>query len=122
MEIRHFGIVHAIKMVAGEDQNMLGSGGLDIEVGSRTAASAVPWYQSADCSVCSAAQDLDPAGMEGVEDVGLRDVAVKGNGIELSQDGDTKDLGVDAVTDRDVDQAILTGDRHGGLERIFVSG
>ena len=51
-------------------------------------ASAVPWYQSVVVRVCFGRPDLHPAGVEDVEVIGLGDVAVQGDGIELGEDGD----------------------------------
>src|SRR6185503_21377830 len=52
---------------------------------------------------------------EQIHPVGLSDVPVERRGVELGQNEDSADVGVQAVADRNVDQAIFAGDRHGGL-------
>ncbi len=57
-------------------------------------------------------QDLDVAAGEGVETVGAADVPVQRHRVELGQHVHPFHAGVDGVGDRDVDQAVLAGDRH----------
>ena len=59
---------------------------------------------------------------EDVEAVGLRDVAVQALAVELGEDEDPVDAGVQAVADRDVDQPELAADRHRRLGPVRVSG
>ena len=53
--------------------------------------------------------------VEHVELVGVGDVPVQADGQELRQDVDAVEAAVDAVADRDVDEAVLAGDRDGRL-------
>src|SRR5205085_5716272 len=64
-------------------------------------------------------EDLDEAAVEHVELVGVADVLVQADGEELREDVDAVEVAVDAVGDRDVDQAVLAGDGHGGLGTVF---
>ncbi len=73
----------------------------------------MPWYQSADSRCLLGSQDLHKPGMEIIEVVGLVDVTVQGMGIELGQDIDAVDTGIDAVADGDVDQPVFSSDGHG---------
>ena len=63
-------------------------------------------------------EDLDEAAVEAVEVVGVADVLVQADGLELREDEDPVDAAVDAVGDRDVDEAIFAGERHGGLGAV----
>jgi hypothetical protein len=42
-------------------------------------------------------------------------VAVEGGGVELGEDEDALDTRMQAVADRNIDQAVLAADRHGRL-------
>jgi hypothetical protein len=56
-------------------------------------------------------QDFDEALAEQIHPVGLPDMPVERRGVELRQDEDAPDIGVQAIADRDVDEAVLAGDR-----------
>src|SRR5690606_22118894 len=59
--------------------------------------------------------DLHPAGVEGIEHISLGYVPVERNRVELRQHRNAKNVGVNAVADGDVNQAVLPGDRHRGF-------
>ena len=82
----------------------------------------MPWYQSRVLEGLLGGEDLDEALAEGVEPVGVGDVAVEGGGVELGEDVDLPQAGVEAVGDGDVDQAVLAAEGHRGLRRALVSG
>src|SRR5579884_3694551 len=58
---------------------------------------------------------LDEPAAEMVELVRLRDVAMQGSGVELRQQINAAQAGIDAVGDRDVHKAIFAGERHSGF-------
>ena len=60
-------------------------------------------------------EDVHEAAREHVEPVGLRDVPVQALAVELGEDVDAVDAGVQAVADRHVDQAEAAAHRHRGL-------
>ena len=64
-------------------------------------------------------QDFDEAAGEMVELVGLRNVAMQRGRVELRQQINASQAGIDAVGNRDVDQPIFAGERHGGLGAFF---
>ena len=64
-------------------------------------------------------EDFDEAAGEVVELVGLRDVPVQRGGVELGEQVDAPQAGVDAVGDGDIDQAILAGQRHRRLGALL---
>ena len=53
--------------------------------------------------------------MEAIKIVGTGDVPMEGNGIKLGQDGNSENIGVDAVADGDIDQPIFSGNRDSGF-------
>jgi hypothetical protein len=57
-----------------------------------------------------------------IELVRLRNVPVQGGGIELSQKINPPQSGVDAVGNRDVNDAIFAGQRNGRLGALFGQG
>jgi len=64
-------------------------------------------------------QNIHKTFSKNVEFVGQIDVAVQGRGIELRQDEDALDVGVEAVGDGHVDQPVFAGDGDGGFRPIF---
>ena len=64
-------------------------------------------------------EDFHEAGGELVELVGARNVAVQRGGIELRQNVNAPEAGVDAVGNRDVHDAVFAGERHGGLGAVL---
>ena len=111
-------VVHAVELVAGEDEHLVvvalgdvaevladGVGGALVPVGGLVGLLG--------------GEDLDEAAVEHVELVGVADVLVQADGQELREDVDAVEVAVDAVGDRDVDQAVLAGDGHGGLGAVF---
>jgi len=64
-------------------------------------------------------QNLDETLGEEIHAIRLRNVPVEGRRIELRQDEDPADIGVQAIADGDVDQAILPSDRNGGLRPVL---
>ena len=119
VRLEHVGEVHAVELVAGEDQHVVdarlrevaqvlahGVGGALVPVG----ALAVGLLGG---------QDLDEAAAEVVEAVRAADVPVQADRDELREHVDAVQPAVDAVGDRDVDQPVLAGQRHGRLGAIL---
>ena len=67
-------------------------------------------------------QDLHEAGREVVEPVAVLDVAVQRAAVELGQDEDAAQIGVEAVADGDVHQPVLPAQGNGGLGPILGEG
>src|SRR5262249_18791407 len=63
--------------------------------------------------------DLDETGRELIEAIALLDVAVQRTRVELSEDEDPSNVGVDAVADGNVHQAILAAQRDRRLGPIL---
>ena len=64
-------------------------------------------------------EDFHKAARELVEFVRARNVPVQRRGIELRQNVNAPEAGVDAVGDRDVHEAVFSGERHGGFGAVF---
>jgi hypothetical protein len=60
-------------------------------------------------------QDFNKAVAERVENIRIGDVIVQGGGVELGQDIDLPDTAVDTVGDGNVHQTILTSEGYGRL-------
>ena len=60
-------------------------------------------------------QNIHEAAAEHVELVGLDDMLVQRGGIELSQDEYLVHIGIQTVADRDINDPVLAGQRHGRL-------
>ncbi len=116
--IQHGRVVHAIQMIAGEDQDMARSRGLDLEelLAHRVRRAFVPALA---IGRLLGREDLHITRVEGVELVRRRDMAMQGDGVVLRQQMHAEDSGIDAVADGDIDQAILARDGHGGLGTHF---
>ena len=66
--------------------------------------------------------DFHEAGGKLVELVRPRNVAVERGGIELGQDVDAAEPGIDAVGNRDVDNPVFAGQRHGRFGAVLGQG
>src|SRR4029450_6039331 len=60
-------------------------------------------------------EDLDEALGELVQPVGQADVTIERRRVELRQDEDSPELGVQATADRNIDETVLAADRHSRL-------
>jgi hypothetical protein len=63
--------------------------------------------------------DTDMALTELVETVGVVYMLMQGDAVELGQEIDTPETGVDAVGDRHVHEPVLARERHGGLGPVL---
>ena len=113
--------VHQVELVAGEDQDL---GAASARAAGRGLAHGVgrALVPVAVVDRLLGGQDVDEAAAEGVEAVGLGDVAVQARAVELGDDEDAVDAGVQAVADRDVDEPELAAHRHRRLGAVLVSG
>jgi len=67
-------------------------------------------------------QDLHEARREVVEPIALLDVTMQRAAVELGQDEDAAEIGVEAVADRDVHQPILPPEGNGRLGAVLGEG
>ena len=120
--LQHEGVVHLVDVVAGEDDDVLGlfgADGVDVLVDG-VGGALVPGLGDA----LHGREDLDELA-ELVGDDGapaLADVAVERERLVLGEDVDVAQVGVDAVGEGDVDDAVLAGEGHGRLGAIAGEG
>jgi hypothetical protein len=109
--------VHQVELVAREDQDLVG---VLLEQPGEGLAHGVgrPLEPVAIVQRLLGGQNVDVAVAEGAEAVGLVDVAVEAGAVELGDDEDPVDPRVQAVADRDVDEAELPAHRHGRLRAV----
>ena len=118
VRVDELGVVHAIELIAGEDQVVVGlvpgkvPRGLPDRVGRALEPVRV-------VGRLFGGENLDEALVEDVHPVGLSDVPVERRRVELRQHEDPPDVGVQAVADRDVDQPVLAANRHGGFRALL---
>src|SRR5581483_1168789 len=101
--------VHAVELIAGEDQDV-GRPVLDDVADLLADGVGGPLVPVGGLVGLLGGEDLDEAAAEGVKLVGVGDVAVQADAEELCQDVDAIQTAVDAIADRDVDEAVLAGD------------
>ena len=114
VRVDQLGEVHAVDVVAGEDQVVLG---VDVAEVPRGLAHGVgralkPLFAF---RRLLGREHLDEAAGKHIHAVRLRDVPVERRRVELRQHVDPLEAGVQAVAERDVDQPVLAADRHRGL-------
>ena len=112
VRLEHFAEIHAIELVAREDQHVVDARLLDVPqvlphgVGGALVPVGVVLR-------LLGGEDFDEAAVEGVEDIRAADMLVQAGGIELRQHVDAVQAAVDAVGDGDVDEPILSGHGNG---------
>ncbi len=120
--LHHEGVVHLVDVVAGEDEDvlgLLGADGVDVLVDG-VGGALVPGLGDA----LHGREDFNKLA-EFVGDDGapaLADVAVEGERLVLGEDVDVAEVGVDAVGESDVDDAVLAGEGYGRLGAIAGEG
>ena len=114
VRVDHLVVVHPVEMIAGENQVVVGVVAREVprRLPHGVGGALIPVRI---VRRLLGGQDLDEALAEQVHPVGLGDVPVERRRVELRQHEDAADVRVQAVADRDVDQPVLAGDRHGRL-------
>ena len=79
----------------------------------------MPWYQAIAARRLLRRHDLHEAAGEIVELVALLDVPMQRRAVELREKEDALEPGVDAIADRNIDDAIFARERHGRLRAIL---
>ena len=110
----HFGKIHAVELIAREDQHVVDFGLLQVAqvLPDGVGGSLIPVgvFQR-----LLGGQDFDESFAELIEGVGAANVAMQAGRIELGQHVDPVHAAVDAVRQRNIDQAVFAGERHGWL-------
>ena len=111
VEPGHGIIIHAVKMVASQDEHIFCPGGDDFkELFSNCICRPLVPVGGFCGLLCS--PNLHPSGMEIIKLVGPGDMPVQRNRIKLGQHSYVIDLRVDAIADGDIDQPVFSCDRH----------
>ncbi len=110
--------VHAVQLIAGQDQNVVAGIFLDVTdlLAHGVGGALVPVGLLIGLL---SGQDLDEAAAERVELVRVGQVPVQANAQELGQHVNAVEAAVDAITNRDVDETIFAGDGHGRFAPQF---
>ena len=114
MRLQHLAIVHLVQLVARQDQDVARVVAAHV---TQTLADGVGGALEPVVALLGllGGQDRHEPIREDVELVGAADVLVQALGVELRQHENPADVGVQAVRDGDVDQAVLAGDGDGRL-------
>ena len=121
MRREHVAEVHAVELIAREDQHVLDAGLREVaQVLAHGVGRALVPVALVVVFVhrLLGGEDFDEAAAEVVEAVGAADVAVQAHRLKLREHVDPVHAAVDAVRQRNVDQPILAGQRHGRLRAI----
>jgi hypothetical protein len=104
-------IVHAVQVIAGQDEHVLWFAAANA-VDLTAHRVGCPLAPTCACRRFIGCQDLDRAAGKDVKLVGAVHVAMERSRERLGQDKDARNARVDTVADRDVDQAELAADGH----------
>ena len=109
----HVAKVHSVELVARKDQHVFDPIFLEVDqiLADRVGSPLIPIGSLLDGLLRR--QQFDETAAEMIERVGLPQMPMQTLGQELSQDVSPIQSAVDAVADRDVDQAVLGRQRHG---------
>src|SRR5690349_13851675 len=118
MALEKVSIVHAIKMIAGENQQRVDAPVSDVRQHlSHGVGSTLKPLRTFGSLLCC--EYLDKAIRELRDAIRLRDVPVERSGVVLRQDERAQDVGVDAIGKRDIDETILAADRHSRFRSLL---
>ena len=122
MRLDHVAIVHAVQLIAGQDQDVVDAGLIEVleVLPHGVGGSLVPVRPRLHRLLSR--QQLDKAAVERVEAVRLPNVPMQADRHELRQHIDAIHAAVDAVRQRNVDQPILRRQRHGRLRAVLGQG
>ncbi len=116
-----FAVVHAVELIAAEDHVVFVRMLEEIaEVLAHGVGGALIPARIRRCLLSG--EDFDERVREGVELVAQVDVAVQRHGVELREDVDVPQAGVDAVRDRNIDDTIFSAERDGGFSAFLGEG
>ena len=114
MCIDHLEIVHAVEVIAREDQVIARIVACEMARGLPHGVRG-PLVPMRVVGRLLGREDLHEAVAEEIHPIRLTDVPVERGRVELREHEDPSDLGVQAVADGNVDEAVFAADRHGRL-------
>jgi len=118
MELGHGSVIHAVEVIARQDEHIFGAGGANfVELLAHGIGSALVPVFAGDGLLRR--PDLHPAEVEGIKLVGAGDMPVQRHRVELRQHGNVEDARVDAVADGNINEPVLARNWHGRLRAHF---
>jgi len=110
-------VVHAIELVAAENEEVIEIVVEEVNeiFANRVRRALIPGGVG---ESLFSREDFDKAAGELIELIRLRNVPVQRRGIELGQEINALETGVDAIGNRDVDKAIFAAERDGGFTAV----
>ncbi len=118
MKSRHFRIIHTVKVISSQNKYKRHTGGFNFEklfahCIRRTLIPGVAFFG------LFSRPDLYISAMESIKIIGIGDVAMQRNRIELSKHGNFIDPGINTIADGDIDQAIFSGKRNSRFRTLL---
>ena len=102
--------IHPVELVAGKDQDQVVGKGAEVdEVAAHRVRRPLVPVQAAFGLLRR--QDVHKPAAEGIEIVGVLEMPVERGGVELGQQEDPVDVGIDAIADRDVHEPVFPRER-----------
>jgi len=114
--IKHLGVIHLVDVIAGEDENELGplaTDGVDVLVHG-VGRALIPLLRDAHLR----GKDFDVIAEAGERRPARANVTVQTEGLVLGENKNATKIRIDAVRERDVDDAVESAERNGGLGAI----
>ncbi len=110
--------IHLVELVAGKNEDQPVRIGIQVHeiLPHRVGRALIPVHAA---RALFRGQDLHEPGREGVEPVALLDVPVEGAAVELGEQEDPAQVGIEAVADGDVHQPVLARQGHGRLGPVL---
>jgi len=111
-------VIHPVKLVAAQDEHVVESIGSEMPqvLSNRVGGALIPGFVG---QSLFGREDLHESAGEMIEFVGLGDVAMERGRVKLSQQEHAQKSGIDAIGDGDIDEAILSPDRHSWFSAVF---
>ena len=118
MKLHEMVIIHLIEVIAGQNQHEFGFGRENFAqlLADGVRRALIPRMAG---HGLLRGQNIHPAIREHVAPVSALNVAMQRDGIELRENGDFFDAGVQAIAERNVNQPVFSGQRHGRFRAHF---
>ena len=118
MSLQHLLEIHPVKLVAGQNQHVIHVRLLDVSqlLPDGVGGSLIPGFFVVGL-LCG--QDFDEPVAETIKPIRLSNVPMQADGHELRQHVDLVHPTVQAVGNRDIDQAVIPGQWHSRLRAVF---
>ncbi len=110
--------IHLVELVARKNEDQAVRIGIQVQeiLPHRVGRALIPVHAA---RALFRGQDLHEPGREGIEPVALLDVPVEGAAVELGEQEDPAQVGIEAIADGDVHQPVLARQGHGRLGPVL---